>query len=112
MMLVLGVAEPRHELAVQRELAVARAERAERHALALETKAHRMLGEVEAVALEEEQKARLAEERRVVAERQLAALEERHAHELRLAEARIGEERASAAAPLRGARGERGSSIL
>ena len=63
------------EARLEQQLAIARAERAERHALALESRGVRALADMEAVALEEEQKARMADERRVVAERQCRVLE-------------------------------------
>lgn len=79
------------EARLQHQLAVARAERAERLAVELESRGARTLQDAEAIAIQEEQKARLAEERRVVAERQLAAVEERAAHDLRAAETRASE---------------------
>ena len=76
------------EARLEQQLAIARAERAERHALALESCGVRALAEMEAAALEEEQKARMADERRVVAERRCRALEAQlTAESLRSAEA-------------------------
>jgi hypothetical protein len=79
------------DVQVQHQLALARAERAERHAAALESHSVRALAEVEAVALEEEQKARLAEQRRLVAEKHLEALEARSTQGLAASEARAAE---------------------